>query len=777
MPLFNKHGRNFGEALIDQAKSVTEDPLLKNVIRNDPVTWSDAEVTNYFLKSFSTAGDLSSYWHEKGFAIDLTLKIDAIALAAACAGAPAPEVGVFAEVGAGIKVEKTRSRLLVGWVGPRTWDFNGDELTARDGEHVALLLMEGYKFKLGVSVSAEIGVKTPDIPGLPNVTGGSYKGTKDTKIEKGTYAELVSFEVGAKASYASQASIEGERIYMADPTPNFLPRETEAFGTLLKQILELGDKKSVIKAHVMELFNEPAFADLKPQSSWFARNISGGNIPTDKIIGQLQKGLAKQGVPAKLRRRTEANIHNLKLFNDRAGREPYCYLSLWGMKPGASAGVQITAEASFKVNGGVGGVEAGVGGTLQGPKVETSLKYTRYRLQLCLRAEDQDGDRHRRLVVTQDTKIIYGQTRLTLVGVEGHVTAKAEQTVFDGEKAGKAITSGVRKGVGKAKAKINNQPSPPDPEDDDLEVKSGGKGRSFGWAGRSEGSATAEASGNSLSAKASAQGSAHNRLTEAFGSAEAEASLNKIGAEAKGGASVRWEPNALNYMQYEAGFAVWATPPHPKAEKADQEIALGPGSGYAFGQSVDIVHFIQHAKKSQDAGELSGYMQGLAGSLGVSYRQLWKFLDGIQWLVDFWADPNQIDPAATPSAFLIEASFAVEGKTVPARYRHHRWVPGPFGMKTLIGHMSKDHSHTRLQAIRLRYRLSDLKDSTKTFSLGAKYIVSFGISLKAVERAGSEGIINLGTVWYGRNFEKYNGSGDLYEGYDRAVPYAQLLHQ
>ena len=105
---------------------------------------------------------------------------------------------------------------------------------------------------------------------------------------------------------------------------------------------------------------------------------------------------------------------------------------------------------------------------------------------------------------------------------------------------------------------------------------------------------------------------------------------------------------------------------------------------------------------------------------------------------------------------------------------------GPYGafsgtLRSVIP--PKKHNAAYLQAIRLRYRIADSENKRRTrFSLGFKYIASLGVQLESVENAGSEGIVNLGTHWFGE-FAKYNAMDNQTQAYEDAVPQVALLHQ
>jgi hypothetical protein len=85
-----------------------------------------------------------------------------------------------------------------------------------------------------------------------------------------------------------------------------------------------------------------------------------------------------------------------------------------------------------------------------------------------------------------------------------------------------------------------------------------------------------------------------------------------------------------------------------------------------------------------------------------------------------------------------------------------------------------DSRQRLLQSIRLRFRIADADNQDKTrFTLGLK-IAGTGtkISLLTVDRAGSEGIVDLGTVWMADGLKR--GGKDAYE---TAVPPVTLFCQ
>ena len=92
---------------------------------------------------------------------------------------------------------------------------------------------------------------------------------------------------------------------------------------------------------------------------------------------------------------------------------------------------------------------------------------------------------------------------------------------------------------------------------------------------------------------------------------------------------------------------------------------------------------------------------------------------------------------------------------------------------------AQENNHEwNLEAIRLRYRIADtaVRDEVK-FKLGFKVLgTGAGIALHEVDRAGSEGIVDLTTVWF-NGLARYNAIGQSQNGYEFAVPPVALLSQ
>jgi len=112
MALYGRKNRNIGKHLKSKASEVSGKKVLKKSKTNKrgginlSTTLMNRDVCEYFMSvGIDHKGDFQSYMYAKGSTKSIELKIDAVALAAACAGAPVPETPVFAEVGGSFTVK------------------------------------------------------------------------------------------------------------------------------------------------------------------------------------------------------------------------------------------------------------------------------------------------------------------------------------------------------------------------------------------------------------------------------------------------------------------------------------------------------------------------------------------------------------------------------------------------------------------------------------------------------------------------------------------------
>jgi hypothetical protein len=721
MPLFPSKNRKIGEQLEKQTRKVVDLPT-------GPLNQKD--VCEYFMKvGTDHKGDLQSYMYNKGSTKTVELKIDLVALAAACAGCPVPETPLIAEVGTKISVTNLKSNLVVAYVAPK--ELKCDEREMAAAKSLVFLGLTGYRWSSTVEVSAELGVKTPSIPGT-DFQGGGWS-DKKAEVSSGTYAEVCAFDLSAKASIQAKAGVTGDRMYLSDPCPTYLARSTGSTSTeinkLLTSVLEHGDKKEIIKQDTLKFLEAHG---KKMERSWIKKHITGGQVTTDSLLEALHE--VEATIKDKPNELAELQHHIRALTDYRAAKVlgPYSFVSLWSVKPEASAGMSAEAKASFKVNALVGGFTAEAGVTVTGPSVSTSLKFSYYRLQIATAADSKGGvhklvrkDAKRDLlseahtpsqyiIMSQDTKITYGQIDFTIIGIEGKLELSAQQDLID----------------------VKNP-----------KLQKGKEGKLEKEKGLFSGSL----------------------------SGEAKLGLGKTGVGVKGEAKLK---KALNYIFYDSAVAYWIPPAEAGTKKGQERpVTLARGSGYAFGQSVDIGNLQEHITAFASGKGSIPYFTGLANAIGVTLGQMMRFINQTKDLIGDLAGAGE---NVKPSAFLIESSFAPALPTyvVPARWMNERWILGPFHLGWTLRDVliPKKINPADLQAIRLRYRLGDTqREDKKRFSLGFKYIVTVGVAYTTVEEAGSEGIVNYSTVWFNK-FSTYN-KGSQAEASEAAVPQVALIHQ
>lgn len=180
------------------------------------------------------------------------------------------------------------------------------------------------------------------------------------------------------------------------------------------------------------------------------------------------------------------------------------------------------------------------------------------------------------------------------------------------------------------------------------------------------------------------------------------------------------------------------------------------------------------AVKLRETESAKAFRQALAGQLGVTRQQLEEFLaiEGVSVSEDLASDPN-----FQPEALLIEASFKGKPKLVRdadsgelERFRDD-----------MIKGQKDEERHKNLEAIRLRYRITDqTEDKQARFKLGFKWLgTSFSIELSDIYKAGSEGVVDVATVFFGKaeEFGAREGGSLAVQGYNMTVPPVVLVCQ
>lgn len=725
------------------------------------------ETWQYFMKcGFDYKGQVQSFYNSKGNSMTGTLKIDLVALGFACAGIPAPNyTPLKAEVGGGLTVSRASHTILILHMGP----------AMHNNCPICLSALNGWFIDTEITLEAEIGVQTPKLDFLPKSSGDQ--------------AEVASFTLGAEATVGGSASLGGRHLYAEDPSPSWYNRDqSDQLRTKFIEVLSSGSSKGAVKKAALSVFDlNRKIKNLKPKRG--LRVITGGNIPTTKIIECLGKARSVQGISPQLVGKIDQNIGYLRPWLTKASLNGYCFISLWGGHGKGDIGVQAKAEA--KISAGIGGVingEIGAEAKIQGPKLDVETKRTLFRYQTCSKPKIDNNTDIRvienikkikrqgaiplvglareisstpnTLVQTQDTSITYGQINFTALKLSGEVGANINQDIVnlgDGEKI--------------------------EFKDSDLEEVSYGSDLSLekeinnDWTGKHgfKGTNRARAGVGIKGFGAEAESRFEGKLgLRGGGKSEVSLGLGGVGAKLSGDVGLEYE--LLNFMQYKSATAYWEIP----SELNAKYVKTCSGTGYAFGQSVVVENLFKYGKEAIARKNIRGskkmaFLQRLGASLRVSYETLLSFIENNWWLIE--ALPT--DPNFKPGAVLLESTFKIgTPKQIRVRYKrkNEKFTLGPgrgSSLRKIIIPKQISHHKRNIESIRLRYRIADTNDDDKSlFSLGFKYIVGVGINLKSVNRAGSEGVVDLATWWCGRMNTK---SGT--QAYEEGVPPVALLHQ
>ena len=228
----------------------------------------------------------------------------------------------------------------------------------------------------------------------------------------------------------------------------------------------------------------------------------------------------------------------------------------------------------------------------------------------------------------------------------------------------------------------------------------------------------------------------------------------------------------LNTIAYETATAVWENPVG-KPEKAP--LSLTGGSGRSYGQAFVLTKLIELARTSQvmtlseeDTKKVTNQLGVLADSLHITPDNLRAFFkskefkavmpETCQGNYNPWAEENF---AAQEGCILIESTFSLDilrsgpplSKITAISTGGVNITPESLLASEFFKHPAQ-HAKFELQAIRLRYRLGDLKETkTSPFKLGLFLPegTSVGIRHEKVENIVMGGIVDICTYWYGQS--------------------------
>ncbi|UOA10477.1 hypothetical protein [Methylobacter sp. S3L5C] len=247
------------------------------------------------------------------------------------------------------------------------------------------------------------------------------------------------------------------------------------------------------------------------------------------------------------------------------------------------------------------------------------------------------------------------------------------------------------------------------------------------------------------------------------------------------------EHEILNRMTYTTTTVFWTSSAKllneslQKRKMSQTFSSLGyKGTGISFGGSFELEDLISFyrcydgVKKEFLDKEVEVYFYSIAKSLSVESEDLVKFFMELKKNNEYGL-LNDLAEANGVKTVLLEASFSVTVDRVDVIST----VNGKNELIELAPDTAKKifeagKSSRKLEAIRMRYRIQDTHNGDSDFTLGFKVLGNgLGISLKKVNQAGSEGIVDLATVWMNGLSNAFSNSTN----YEQAVPAVTLFCQ
>ncbi len=421
-------GSNLYELLAEQAEKSREGGLpqwQQKVVTHD-------DLFQVFMRDrIEYKGQLCSGYSSRGYGAKVEAAVDLGSLVA-------PFVTI--EIGGSYQGTRAQQMMIVLTRMPKSLK------TFETNLPVVLSCMKGMKKTHAVAMSLEAGVQTP---GLYTDMNSNDPGFQSPSLsEAGDTADLLSFELGAKATAALRGGWKGVWLKMRDLSPSYFESLGDTFlKTAFASMIGPGSKERV-KSDVLKFFDtHPKFTPFKPKrQAW--KHITGGNVTFKRIeaaLNEVEKLLRTDPLfikdyrlPVFINRLT---YHKLQIFafkeydfnhfaktRIRKMEKRYqdlnaeelitrdqnlCFLDLVSHQPEAGASTQVTFSAGALGQGISGKAGAGITG---------AIKTTSYRYQNYGRNE-KNGDV---IIMTQDTSIRYKQIQVYAeAGVEGQLLYKS----------------------------------------------------------------------------------------------------------------------------------------------------------------------------------------------------------------------------------------------------------------------------------------------------------------------------------------------------------------
>lgn len=658
---------------------------------------------------------------------------------------PGKLLGLTAAAGAKVSLKVGTELLVFAVVGPQKIAYrlpspkNALQLEDRSatlGQPIVLGSMQGTfwegqagaSFEAGVSFSAHAGVSRSGA----SAAAASSAGGDDDAEDPSARAEFIGASFEASASFKAEASYTFANAALEDVRPRLYGVRTEgADKAALKadatEVFASGTTKDVLKTDAVEFMNQNK-AIFGEQTK--TRFLGLSNRPVAELVDSLLAGIKKIDPKA-------ANASSLKARAENwAGRlAPYCggfeqkglcILILSSHKPEASAG--FSAKMDAKV--GVGPLaNAGISLDIKGPAVAGVGKTSSSRFQTFWQLPDEQL-----LMFTQEAKLCYWQVDVTGLSAE----AKAEASVIDPKATAASVKTAIQ--------------TPKDP----------------------------------------------TNKTEAPKPELKRAELAKSGI-------VIDQKKAWNSLTYTSVCAYWTRPASDAQLSDGSAVSALAGSGISLGRSTILANL----KKLLTAGwdpvleEFTGSKTGmklyfmLAEALHLPVKSLAEAIWSpevkslIQDLSTQDAALEQAIKGAAPQQaeylrktflagelpLLIEVSFRLPAVTLKVQKKKDGSVKlDDKFFDNAVSAFNKTPATMlpgMIEAVRIRVRMRDLKETTGGFRLGFKLLgQELGISYDTIERAGAEGIVDLATYWFAA--DKRSGGVAAYEA---AVPKVLLFDQ
>ena len=658
---------------------------------------------------------------------------------------PGKLLGLTAAAGAKVSLKAGKELMVFACVGPQKISYklpnpkNAPQPEDRNVElsrPIVLGSMQGTfwegqagaSFEAGVSFSAHAGISRSGAS-----ASASSGADGDDDESPATRAEFIGASFEASASFKADASYSYANAALEDVRPRLYGVQTAgADKAALKadatEIFASDSTKDALKTGAVEFMNQ--HKDIFGEQSK-TRFLGISNRPTAELVEALLAGAkkidAKTASGAALKACTENWAGKLAPYCGGFEQKGLCVLVLTSHKPEASAGFSAQVEAKA----GVGPLaNAGISLEVKGPAIAGSGKWSSSRFQTFWHLPDEQL-----LMFTQDAKISYWQVDVTGLVAE----AKAEASVIDPKGTAASVKATVQ--AVKGPGGLANAPKP--------EVK----------------------------------------RTEV---------VNKSGTLVD-------QKKVWNSLSYTSVCAYWTRPVSEAQITDGSAVQALAGSGIALGRSTILANLKQLLTACWDpvTEEFTGSKAGkklyfmLAEALHIPVKTLAEAIwsQEVKSLIQDLtsqdaaleqalktAPPQQAEQlrksfAAGELPLLIEASFrlpAVDLKVHKSRDAMVKLDDKFFNNAvTAFNRVPVGTLPGLLEAVRIRVRMRDLKETAGGFRLGFKVLgQELGIGYDSIERAGAEGIVDLATFWCAK--DKKSGGVAAYEA---AVPKVLLFDQ